>query len=161
VCSWIFGTAAVERSSAPARSKASRTPTSGSALSPTVGTGSIARNCAGRSPLSAPTWRRIIAPLEHALLRLDGQYGTGAVLAELAGYAFVTRGKDYTVLDQPEIQTRLHLPADGQFSREDKHPGTNPLRLPRGGCGTTAGTLPCCGGNPSGRPDEEPRWPHT
>ena len=27
------------------------------------------------------------------LLRLDGQYGTGAVLSDLAGFAFVTRGK--------------------------------------------------------------------
>jgi hypothetical protein len=56
-------------------------------------------------------------PEECALLRLDGLYGTGAVLAKLAGYCFVTRGKDYTVLDQPEI--RLHLPADGQFSRPE------------------------------------------
>jgi hypothetical protein len=55
----------------------------------------------------------------RVLLRLDGQYGTGAVLKELAGFAFVTRGKDYTVLDQPEIQTRLHLPADGQQCRPE------------------------------------------
>src|SRR5881227_1986977 len=34
-------------------------------------------------------------PEEHALLRLDGQYGTGAVLADLAGLAYVIRGKDY------------------------------------------------------------------
>ncbi len=47
-----------------------------------------------------------------ALLRLDGQYGTGAVLTELAGFAFVTRGKDYTVLDHPLVQARLHLPPD-------------------------------------------------
>ena len=36
---------------------------------------------------------------EQALLRFDGQYGTGAVLADLAGFSFVMRGKDYTVLD--------------------------------------------------------------
>jgi hypothetical protein len=29
------------------------------------------------------------------------------------------RGKDYTVLDRPEVQSRLHLPADGQFSRAE------------------------------------------
>src|SRR5215470_6419575 len=40
---------------------------------------------------------------ERTLLRLDGQYGTGAVLADLAGFAFVTRGKEYTVLDHPLI----------------------------------------------------------
>ncbi len=27
------------------------------------------------------------------------------------------RGKDYTVLVRPEIQSRLHLPTEGQFSR--------------------------------------------
>src|SRR5881275_2744963 len=54
-----------------------------------------------------------------ALLRLDGQYGTGAVIADLANFPFVMRGKDYTVLDRLEIQSRLHLPADQQFSREE------------------------------------------
>jgi hypothetical protein len=49
---------------------------------------------------------------EHALLRFDGQYGTGAVLADLAGFSFVMRGKDYTVLDHPLVQARLHLPPD-------------------------------------------------
>ena len=54
-----------------------------------------------------------------ALVRLDGQYGTGAVIADLAGFSFVMRGKDYTVLDRPEVQSRLHLPADQQFSRPE------------------------------------------
>jgi hypothetical protein len=58
-------------------------------------------------------------PQDHALVRLDGQYGTGAVLADLAGLSFVARGKDYTVLDRAEIQRRLHLPADQQFSRPE------------------------------------------
>lgn len=58
-------------------------------------------------------------PRERALLRLDGQYGTGAVLTALAEFSFVTRGKDYAVLKQPEIQTRLHLPADQSFSRPE------------------------------------------
>jgi len=51
-------------------------------------------------------------PQKRTLLRLDGQYGTGAVLSDLAGFAFVTRGKDYSVLDHPLIQARLHLPPD-------------------------------------------------
>jgi hypothetical protein len=51
-------------------------------------------------------------PQACALLRLDGQYGTGAVLADLAGFAFVTRGKEYNVLDHPLVQARLHLPPD-------------------------------------------------
>ncbi len=58
-------------------------------------------------------------PEERALLRLDGLYGTGAVLADLLGFAFVMRGKDYRLLDLPAVQMRLHLPADQQFSRPE------------------------------------------
>jgi hypothetical protein len=49
---------------------------------------------------------------DRALLRLDGQYGTGAVLADLAGFAFVTRGKEDRVLDHPSVSARLHLSPD-------------------------------------------------
>jgi hypothetical protein len=48
----------------------------------------------------------------RTLLRLDGQYGTGAVLSDLVGFAFVTRGKEYSALDHPLVQARLHLPPD-------------------------------------------------
>ena len=58
-------------------------------------------------------------PQDHALLRLDGQYGTGAVLADLAGFSFVMRGKDYAVLDHPLVQARLHLPPDGYQRRPE------------------------------------------
>src|SRR2546425_4331843 len=51
-------------------------------------------------------------PEERALLRLDGQYGTGAILADLAGLAYVMRGKDYQLLKRAEIQARLKLPPD-------------------------------------------------
>src|SRR6266581_7080150 len=54
-----------------------------------------------------------------ALVRLDGQYGTGAVIADLADFPFIMRGKDYSVLERPEVQSRLHLPADQQFSRSE------------------------------------------
>jgi len=54
-----------------------------------------------------------------ALLRLDGQYGTGAVLSDLTGLCYVMRGKDYQLLDRPEVQARLHLPPDQQFSRPE------------------------------------------
>jgi hypothetical protein len=56
---------------------------------------------------------------EYALLRLDGQYGTGAVLTDLAGLSFVGRGKDYQLLDRAEVQARLHLPEDQQFSHPE------------------------------------------
>ncbi len=60
-------------------------------------------------------------PQARALVRLDGQYGTGAVLADLAGFAFVTRGKEYSVLDHPLVQARLHLPPDQFQQRPESH----------------------------------------
>ena len=51
-------------------------------------------------------------PKERTLVRLDGQYGNGVVLSDLAGLASVMRGKDYHLLKRPEVQTRLHLPPD-------------------------------------------------
>jgi hypothetical protein len=51
-------------------------------------------------------------PAERTLLRLDGQYGSGAVVSDVADFAYVTRGKDYGLLDHAAIQARLHLPAD-------------------------------------------------
>jgi hypothetical protein len=51
-------------------------------------------------------------PEERVLLRLDGQYGTGAVLADLAGLGYVMRGKDYQILKRAEIQIRLNFPPD-------------------------------------------------
>jgi hypothetical protein len=56
---------------------------------------------------------------ERVLLRLDGQYGTGATFSDLAGLPFVMRGKDYQVLLRAEIQFRLSLPPDQQFSRPE------------------------------------------
>jgi hypothetical protein len=64
---------------------------------------------------------------ERALLHIFGQYGTGAVLAELAGFAFVTRGKEYSVLDHPLVQARLHLPPDQFQQRTAKSDGAQPL----------------------------------
>src|SRR5271165_142925 len=55
----------------------------------------------------------------RALLRLDGQYGTGAVLADVAGLVYVVRGKDYQVLQRPEVQARLRLPPDQQFTHPE------------------------------------------
>jgi hypothetical protein len=58
-------------------------------------------------------------PQERTLLRLDGQYGNGAVLSDVAGFAFVTRGKDYHLLDHPSISARLHLPPDQEQQRPE------------------------------------------
>ena len=35
----------------------------------------------------------------------------------MAGFAFVTRGKDYDLLNHPQIQARLHLPPDQSQQR--------------------------------------------
>jgi len=53
---------------------------------------------------------------ERTLVRLDGQYGTGAVVSDLGDFAYVTRGKDYNLLDRADVQARLHLPADQHLS---------------------------------------------
>jgi len=41
------------------------------------------------------------------------------VLSDVGGFAFVTRGKDYTVLDHPLVQARLHLPPDQSQQRPE------------------------------------------
>ncbi|HEX6480446.1 MAG TPA: hypothetical protein VF043_16530 [Ktedonobacteraceae bacterium] len=58
-------------------------------------------------------------PAEHVLLRLDGQYGTGAILTDLAGLPFVMRGKTYHLLKRAEIQARLSLPADHHLTHTE------------------------------------------
>jgi hypothetical protein len=65
-------------------------------------------------------------PLHRAILRLDGQYGDYAVVRDLdkLGLASVMRGKDYGLLDQPEIQARLALSPD----QEVTHPETGTTR---------------------------------
>src|SRR6266699_3087942 len=100
-------------------------------------------------------------PQARALLRLDGQYGTGAVLADLAGFAFVTRGKEYSVLDHPLVQARLHLPPDQFQQREDKSDGSQSLRLPTSASRTGGRDLPSSGGHPSGFQKEESGWRHA
>jgi hypothetical protein len=63
-------------------------------------------------------------PLSQAVVRLDGQYGNGAIVADLAGLSYVMRGKDYGLLDVPEVQARLARPADQQTT----HPETGTSR---------------------------------
>jgi hypothetical protein len=58
-------------------------------------------------------------PKERTLVRLDGQYGNGVVLSDLAGLPFIMRGKDYHLLKHPEVQTRLHLPSDQHLTHPE------------------------------------------
>ncbi len=57
----------------------------------------------------------------QALIRLDGLYGNGAIVVDLiaAGICFVMRGKDYALLDLTQVQQRLTLPADEQFTHPE------------------------------------------
>ncbi len=63
-------------------------------------------------------------PLSQAIMRLDGLYGNGAIVADLAGCVFLMRGKDYHLLDLPEVQARLLLPPDAVM----RHPETGTQR---------------------------------
>jgi hypothetical protein len=60
----------------------------------------------------------------QAVVRLDGQYGNGAIVADLAGLAYAMRGKDYDLLDQNLVQARLAQPPDQQTT----HPETGTCR---------------------------------
>jgi len=53
-------------------------------------------------------------PLNQGIVRLDGQYGNGAIVTDLAqaGLGWVMRGKDYHLLDVPQVQARLGQPPD-------------------------------------------------
>lgn len=94
-------------------------------------------------------------PPERTLLHIFGQYGTGAVLADLAGFADVPRGKDYTVLDHPSVSARLHLPPD-QFQQRTAKPGrAQPLRLPCLAGRVRGRAMPRGGGHPSRKLEEE------
>jgi hypothetical protein len=63
-------------------------------------------------------------PLNQAVVQLDGQYGNGAIVADLAGLAHIMRGKDYDLLDLPQVQMRLAQPPD----QHTTHPETGTCR---------------------------------
>jgi hypothetical protein len=64
--------------------------------------------------------------LARIIVRLDGQYGDFAVIVDLAsrGVCYLTRGKDYGLLDLPAIQARLQRPPD----EVSTHPETGTAR---------------------------------
>ena len=74
--------------------------------------GELARAC--EAIISYGAW--LCLPLSHILVRLDGLYGTGAVLTPLlsCGLGVVVRCKEYGLLDLPAVAARLTLPPDFQ-----------------------------------------------
>ena len=74
--------------------------TTGSAVLGTAGMDGIGRSYARVLQPFVGIWQ-LPSFLKNARgSRLDGQYGTGAVLSDVAGFAFVTRGKDYTIFEE-------------------------------------------------------------
>jgi len=55
-----------------------------------------------------------------ALLRLDGLYGTVGLLARIHPFklGFLTRGREYQLLDHPAVQARLKQPSDGTVTQD-------------------------------------------
>ncbi|GCF12015.1 hypothetical protein KDI_55790 [Dictyobacter arantiisoli] len=60
-------------------------------------------------------------PLDHILIRLDGLYGTMAVLAPLlsSGLGVIVRSKAYGLLDLPAVAARLRQPPDAQTTHPE------------------------------------------
>ncbi len=72
--------------------------------------GELARAC--DAIISYAGW--LCMPLSHILVRLDGLYGTGAVLIELlsSGLGIIVRCQEDGLLDLPVVAARLQLPPD-------------------------------------------------
>jgi hypothetical protein len=65
-------------------------------------------------------------PLSRIIFRLDGLYGNAAPLVDIltSGLAVIVRGKDYGLLDLPEVQARLLQPPE----EVSTHPETGTCR---------------------------------
>src|SRR5512135_81954 len=63
--------------------------------------------------------KRFALTPEVALVRLDGQYGDAAVIAQLieAGVYLVTRGRGYRMLEHPQLQRALAHPPTASVTR--------------------------------------------
>ncbi len=60
-------------------------------------------------------------PLSCVLIRLDGLYGDAAPLIDIltSGLGVVVRGKDYALLNLPEVQARLAQPPEAQVTHAE------------------------------------------
>jgi hypothetical protein len=65
-------------------------------------------------------------PVSQVLIRLDGLYGNAAPLSDvlISGLAVIARGKDYSLLDLPEVKERLAHGPD----QESTHPESGAFR---------------------------------
>ena len=79
-------------------------------------------------------------PPSQAIMRLDGAYGNGCIVDDLKGVSYLMRGREYTLLDLPQVQAHFVAAPDGQIT----HPETGICRTlydcpaialtPTGGC---------------------------
>ena len=148
--------ASVGKSCAPAPPFYKHIPINGLPALAIQATASTAQRCAARWQQSSPISGRPHGfPEAHAILRLDGQYGTVAVLSDLAGLTYVIRGKDYHLLKRAEVQARLHLPEDNQLT----HPESGTVRAlyhcPNLPLGTSGKAVSARCGDPSRRGRQE------
>src|SRR2546425_7797521 len=90
-----------------AQSLVKPTASSGSVRSATGGTGGTGRNCVGVCRLLVATSLRLSSPRSApCCISLDNM-APGPSSPRLSGFAFVTKGKEYTALDHPLVQARL------------------------------------------------------
>jgi hypothetical protein len=104
--------ASEEKSCAPVPPSSKRIHTNGWPRLEILAQARTGQNCIGQWRPSKAIGSVHCHPKERALLLMSGQYGTGAVLSEPFGLAYVMRGKDYQLLKRAEVQARLHLPPD-------------------------------------------------
>src|SRR5205823_5579325 len=59
--------------------------------------------------------------LSRVIVRLDGLYGDGVVVGDVdqQHLGWLTRGRDYGLLDRPAVQARLALPAQQEHTQLD------------------------------------------
>jgi len=63
----------------------------------------------------------LLFPTHRVIVRLDGLYGNAAPLLDLLAWqlGWITRGKDYHLLDLPQVQTRLKAPPDASVTHPE------------------------------------------
>ena len=79
--------------------------------------GELARAC--EAIVGYAGW--LCMPLAHILIRLDGLYGTTAVLTPLllSSMGVIVRSKEYSLLDLPAVAARLTQPPDAQTTHPE------------------------------------------
>jgi hypothetical protein len=87
--------------------------------------------------------------MSQAVVRLDGQFGDGAIVADLAGFAYVMRGKDYHLLDREAVQARLLAPPGCSDNACGNRDPACPLRFSASSSDSREPAVPRHGGHAS------------